>query len=188
MAIESPQTPLGRPLIDATLPDLQGHPIRLTELRDDAPLLVAFVCNHCPYVRHIEQALGSVATELASQGLKVVAVCSNDAQTYADDTPEHLAEQHQRAGWTFPYLVDADQQFALATGAACTPDFFLYDADGLLFYRGAFDGSTPKNDVGVTGSDLRAAAEAVLRGEPAPKEQRSSLGCGIKWLPGNDAN
>ncbi|MEX2550611.1 MAG: thioredoxin family protein [Nitriliruptoraceae bacterium] len=186
MAIESPTTPLGSPLVEASLPDLRGQTQRLEELRDGAPLLVAFVCNHCPYVRHIEQQFGKVATDLMTQGLKVVAVCSNDAEAYPDDAPEHLAEQQRRAEWSLPYLLDTDQQFALATGAVCTPDLFLYDADGHLAYRGAFDGATPKNGVEVDGSDLRQAAQAVLRGEPVPTEQRSSLGCGIKWKPGND--
>lgn len=188
MAVESPTTPLGSPLVPATLLDLEGHPHDLEEYRDGAPLLVAFVCNHCPYVQHIEQVFGEVTARLMDEGLKVVAVCSNDVDNYPDDAPERLAEQRQRAGWRFPYLVDEDQSFALATGAACTPDLFLYDAQGHLAYRGAFDRATPKNGEPVDGSDLLAAARAVLRGEPAPADQRSALGCGIKWKPGNDPN
>lgn len=188
MAIESPATPLGSPLVTTTLPDVNGRLYDLETYRAGAPLLVAFVCNHCPYVRHIERTFGEVTTQLMEQALQVLAVCSNDVDHYPDDAPEHLAEQQVRAGWRFPYLVDEDQSFALATGAVCTPDLFLYDAQGKLAYRGAFDGATPKNGQPVDGSDLLVAAQAVLRGDPVPEDQRPSLGCGIKWKPENDPN
>lgn len=186
MAIETPPTAPGTPLVDAALPDLTGTTIDLASYADGRPLLVAFVCNHCPYVKHVERVFGQVAAELIDAGLAVVAVCSNDAERYPDDAPEQLAAQAERAGWGFPYLIDADQSLALATGAVCTPDLFLYDAAGRLAYRGAFDGSTPGNGVELTGADLRAAAEAVLAGRPAPDDQRPSMGCGIKWRPGNE--
>jgi peroxiredoxin len=188
MAIETPATPLGSPMVEASLPDLDGQPYDLAAYRDGAPLLVAFLCNHCPYVRHIEQVFGEVTEGLMSEGLKVVGVCSNDVDNYPDDGVGHLAAQKERAGWAFPYLIDEDQTFALRTGAVCTPDLFLYDAEGKLAYRGAFDGATPGNDVPVDGSDLAAAARAVLRGEPVPDEQRPSLGCGIKWKPASETD
>lgn len=188
MAIETPTTPLGTPVVSAELPDVHGQRFRLDTYADGSPLLLAFVCNHCPYVQHIERELGRTTRSLQAKGLKVLAICSNDADQYPDDAPERLAQQAERAGWTFPYLVDEDQQVALRTGAVCTPDLFLYDATGRLAYRGAFDGSTPKNDVPLTGEDLTAAAEAVLAGTEVTGEQRSSMGCGIKWKPENDPN
>jgi peroxiredoxin len=188
MALETPSTPLGSPLVEARLLDLDGEPHDLATYRDGAPLLVAFLCNHCPYVRHIEQVFGDVTRDLMEQGLQVVGVCSNDVENYPDDASEHLAEQKRRAGWDFPYLIDEDQTFALRSGAVCTPDLFLYDGDGKLAYRGAFDAATPGNDEPVNGADLLAAAQAVLRGDPASSEQRPALGCGIKWKPGSDPN
>ena len=151
----------------------------------DGPLLVAFLANHCPYVQHIEATFGSVTAQLAEQGLTAIGVSSNDAASHPQDGPEGMAEQAERAGFTFPYLRDADQGVARAFGAACTPDVFLFDRAHRLAYRGAFDAATPGNDVAVTGDELRAAADAVLRGEAAPTEQRPAMGCGIKWSPGN---
>ena len=186
MAVESTTTPLGTPLPVATLRDVDGSRHAVPDIAGGRPLLVAFVCNHCPYVRHIEDAFGRVTGELIDRGLAVVAVCSNDAGSHSDDSPEHLAAQRDRADWRFPYLVDEDQSFARLVGAVCTPDLFLFDATGHLAYRGAFDGSTPKNGVEVTGEDLRNAAEALLEGRAVPAEQRPAMGCGIKWLPGSE--
>jgi len=169
--------PLGSEAPDFVLPDLTGATVRRADLR--GPLLVAFLCNHCPYVQHVEDTLGRVLAERA--GLSVVGVCTNDAQAYPDDAPEHLAEQAARAGWTFPYLVDNDQQVGRAYQAVCTPDFFLYDAAGRLAYRGAFDDSTPGNGRRVTGALLADAIDRVLRGEPVPEPHRPSMGCSIKW-------
>ncbi len=177
MAVESAMVPLGTPAPDFVLPDLSGDLVRRSDVT--GPLLVAFLCNHCPYVRHIEERLGDVLAE--REGLAVLGICTNDAQAYPDDAPEHLAEQSERAGWSFPYLVDADQTVGKAFAAACTPDFFLYDADGRLAYRGAFDDSTPGNDRPVTGDLLRDAIERVLRGEGVPEPHRPSMGCSIKW-------
>lgn len=185
MAATSQPTRLGTPLPEGTLTTPDGRSLSLSELAGDGPLLVAFLANHCPYVQHIEATFGAVTAELAQQGLRVIGVSSNDADSHPQDGPEGMAEQAERAGFTFPYLRDADQSVARAFGAACTPDLFLFDRTHRLAYRGAFDGATPGNDVAVTGDELRAAATAVLRGEAAPTEQRPAMGCGIKWSPGN---
>ena len=177
MAVESVMVPLGSPAPDFALTDLTGSRVRRDDLA--GPMLVAFLCNHCPYVRHVEARLGEVLG--AVEGLSVVGVCSNDAEAYPDDAPAHLAEQAQRAGWTFPYLVDADQSVGRAFAAACTPDFFLYDRSGRLAYRGAFDDSTPGNGRPVTGSLLADAIARVLDDEPVPEPHRPSMGCSIKW-------
>jgi peroxiredoxin len=177
VAVASVMVPLGSAAPDFSLPDLAGRRVRRDEL--SGALLVAFLCNHCPYVKHVESALGRVVS--GYEDLAVVGICSNDAQAYPDDDPEHLAAQASRAGWGFPYLVDADQSVGRAFSAACTPDFFLYDADGRLAYRGAFDDSTPGNGQPVTGALLADAIERVLRGEPVPEPHRPSMGCSIKW-------
>ena len=177
MAVESTMVPLGTAAPDFALPDLSGSLVRRSDL--DGPLLVAFLCNHCPYVRHIEAQLAGVLA--GRDGLTVVGICTNDAEAYPDDAPEHLAEQAARAGWSFPYLVDAEQSVGKAFAAACTPDFFLYDRDGRLAYRGAFDDSTPGNGRPVTGALLADAIDRVLRGEDVPEPHRPSMGCSIKW-------
>lgn len=180
MAVESTVIPLGTPAPDFRLTSVDGQAVGLADLEGQA-LLVAFVCNHCPYVRHIESQLGAFVDEYARRDLAAVAICSNDAEEYPDDRPEHLAKQRERAGWNFPYLVDDTQEVAKAYGAACTPDLFLFDAQRRLAYHGAFDASTPKNGVPVTGDLLRAAADKVLAGEPVPEPHRPALGCSIKW-------
>ncbi|MFV2020240.1 thioredoxin family protein [Micromonospora sp. LOL_023] len=179
MAVTSEMVPLGTPAPDFALPDPTGQVIRRDDFAGSPALLVAFVCNHCPYVQHIEAALGKVLAGYPS--LAVVGICTNDAQAYPDDSPEKLVEQAQRAGWDFPYLVDASQQVGRAYHAVCTPDFFLYGADRTLAYRGAFDDSTPGNGKPVTGEALRGAIEAVLAGRPVPEPQQPSMGCSIKW-------
>jgi peroxiredoxin len=179
MAVSSQMVPLGTPAPDFALPDLTGRTVSRDDLADAPALLVAFLCNHCPYVRHIEKELGRVLAEQPS--LAVVGICTNDAKAYPDDRPERLAEQAERAGWTFPYLVDGDQSVGRAYRAACTPDFFLYDAQRRLAYRGAFDESTPGNRKPVTGHLLNAAIGAVLDGVPVPEPHRPSMGCSIKW-------
>ncbi|KWW99433.1 Alkyl hydroperoxide reductase/ Thiol specific antioxidant/ Mal allergen [Carbonactinospora thermoautotrophica] len=185
MAVSSVMVPLGTPAPDFRLPAVGGDTVALADLRGPA-LLVMFICNHCPYVRHIEKALGATVAEYAERGLAAVGICANDTDAYPDDTPEHLAEQARRAGFTFPYLVDETQEVARAYRAVCTPDLFLYDAERRLAYRGAFDASTPKNGVPVTGELLRAALDRVLAGEPVPEPHRPSMGCSIKWKPGNE--
>ncbi len=182
MALTSTLVPLGTTAPDFTLPDLEGVTHRLVDFT--APVLVvAFVCNHCPYVQHIELALGRFTP---THELDVVAISSNDISRYPDDAPAALAEQAERAGWQFPYLLDSDQQTAKAYGAVCTPDFFVYGSDRTLAYRGAFDESTPGNGRPVTGAALAAAIDLVSAGQPVPEPHQPSMGCSIKWLPGNE--
>ncbi len=178
MAVDSQMVPLGTPMPPFELPDLTGTVVRSADLAG-APLLVAFVCNHCPYVKHVEQVLGEVVAR--HPDVHVVGVCPNDVGSSPDDSPEHLSGQAARAGWTFPYLVDESQEVGRAFGAACTPDFFLYAADGTLAFRGAMDGSTPGNHVPVTGELLDDAMTRVSRGESVPEPHRPSRGCSIKW-------
>lgn len=179
MAASSMMVPLGTPAPDFALPDLDG----VTRRRDDAAgapgLLVQFLSNHCPYVQHVETAMGKLLA--GYQDLAVVGICTNDADAYPEDDAEHLAAQAQRAGWSFPYLIDAGQDVGRAYNAACTPDFFLYNGDLRLAYRGAFDESTPGNQKPLTGALLRGAIEHVLAGEPVPEPHRPSMGCSIKW-------
>jgi peroxiredoxin len=177
--VESRMTPLGSRPPDFRLPSVTGGWVSLGDLADAPAVLVVFLCNHCPYVRHIETRLGEVLAELPD--LAVVGICSNDADAYPEDAPPGLLEQAHRAGWAFPYLVDESQDVAREYGAACTPDFFLYDADRRLAYRGAFDESTPGNMKPVTGHLLLEAARRVLTGEPVPEPHRPSMGCSVKW-------
>jgi len=185
MAVSSFLVPLGTPAPDFALPSVAGSEVKLADLSAPA-LLVVFLSNHCPYVRHVESAFGAFAAEYAGRGLATVGICSNDVENYPDDDVPELAAQAERAGFTFPYLVDSSQEVAKAYAAACTPDFFLYDERRRLVYRGAFDEARPKNDVPVTGHLLRAAADIALRGEAVPEPHVPSLGCGIKWRPGNE--
>ncbi|MDX1610669.1 MAG: thioredoxin family protein [Halofilum sp. (in: g-proteobacteria)] len=150
------------------------------------PLLVAFICNHCPYVLHIIKVFSVFAQEYQERGIGVVAINSNDVEAYAEDHPEKMTELAKQTGFTFPYLFDETQEVAKAYRAACTPDFFLFDADHRLVYRGRFDAATPGNREPVTGAELRAACDALLEGTPMPEEQRPSMGCNVKWKPGNE--
>lgn len=187
MAVQSGATPLGEPLPDLTLPDPQGEPVHLSALRsDEGVLVVVFACNHCPYVRHVEGELAALQRSFADRDVAFAAIMSNDITTYPDDDAPGMLEQIDRAGWQFPYLMDLDQQAALTFGAVCTPDFFVYGRDGTLAYRGAFDASSPKNQEPLTGDLLRHAISATLAGEPVPEPHRPAMGCGIKWLPGNE--
>ncbi len=149
------------------------------------PLLVLFICNHCPYVLHIGKRLGELTTLWQQQGLKVVGINANDPVTYPDDAPEKMPAEAQRAGYHFPYLFDADQQVAKAFNAVCTPDIFLFDGAGKLFYHGQFDDSRPKNALPVTGADLAAAVASVMAGAEPPMKVVPCMGCSIKWRPGN---
>ncbi|MBW3534845.1 MAG: thioredoxin family protein [Gemmatimonadetes bacterium] len=154
---------------------------------DDAidGVLVTFLCNHCPFVKHVQEGLAAFAREYQEKGLAVVGISSNDAAAYPQDRPEAMKEEAERAGYTFPYLYDESQEVAKAYRAACTPDFFLFDRDLRLAYRGQMDASRPGNDVPVTGEDLRRAADAVLAGRSPSEDQTPSVGCNIKWKPGN---
>ncbi|WP_458526329.1 thioredoxin family protein [Onishia taeanensis] len=171
---------LGSPLPAFNLRDAHGQPIS-SEQFQGRPVLVAFICNHCPFVQHIAYAFSDFAQEYRDHGLEVVAINSNDATSHPDDSPEQMVEEARRRGYTFPYLVDETQKVARAFDAACTPDFFLYDRDHRLAYRGQFDASRPGQELPVTGKDLRAAADAVLSGEPPSPDQLPAVGCSIKW-------
>lgn len=179
---ESTMLELGTTAPDFSLPDVvSGNTVKRDNFRDKKGLLVMFICAHCPYVKHIEKSLGPLAADYSSQPLGIVAISSNDAASYPADSPEGLKKQAQANGFTFPYLYDESQKVAHAYKAACTPDFFLFDHNFKLVYRGQYDSSRPGNNVPVTGMDLRAAIDLVLDGRPVPVEQRPSIGCNIKW-------
>jgi peroxiredoxin len=173
---------LGTPAPAFSLPDVvSGRTILLQQFNGMRGLLVMFLCSHCPFVKHVEMELAGIGHEYAVQGLGIVGIGSNDADTYPEDGPEGLRAQAQRHRFTFHYLYDETQQIAQAYHAACTPDFFLFDADMKLVYRGQLDASRPSNNVPVDGRDLRAAIDAVMAGESVLQEQRPSVGCGINW-------
>lgn len=184
-ATPSTMAPLGMTAPDFTLRDPEGKEWSLGDFDEARALLVAFICNHCPYVIHIRSAFSSFAREYQDKGLAVVAIAANDVEQYPQDGPEGMRQEMRDGGYTFPYLFDETQEIAKAYHAACTPDFFLFDQDRKLVYRGQFDGSRPGSEIPVTGEDLRTAAESVLAGRSVTGEQRSSIGCNIKWKPGN---
>ncbi|MGH2636879.1 MAG: thioredoxin family protein [Actinomycetota bacterium] len=187
MAATSTMTELGSAAPDFALPDVTtGGTVRLSDLAERRGLLVMFICRHCPYVAHVREGLVVMANDYSSADLAIVAISSNDPVTYPDDAPESLAEEAREAGYPFPYLFDETQEVAKAFGAACTPDFFLYDGERRLAYRGQFDASRPRSGDPVTGADLRDAIDAVLAGDPVPGDQRPSVGCSIKWREGNE--
>ncbi|MCC5951876.1 MAG: thioredoxin family protein [Acidimicrobiia bacterium] len=186
MAVPSTMVPLGTPAPPFELTDPAGTVVRSEDLRSAPALVVMFICNHCPYVKHLRPTLASVTSALIDRGVAVVGINSNDAEAYPDDSPEAMAAEIAEFGYRFPYLVDADQSVAAAYRAACTPDFFVFDGEQRLAYRGQFDDARPSNDVAPTGADLLAAVEAVVAGEAPPAEQRPSLGCSIKWKPGSE--
>jgi len=177
---------LGTTAPDFNLPEpLSGQNVALNSFQGK-PLLVAFICNHCPFVLHILDGFVDFAKEYQDKGLHVVAINANNIDTHPDDSPEKMVELIQQRNITFPYLYDESQQTAKAYQAACTPDFYLFDQDRKLVYRGQFDGARPQSDIAVTGEDMRRAADAVLAGEMPDSTQAPSLGCNIKWKPGNE--
>jgi peroxiredoxin len=180
----STMSPLGSSAPDFSLLNVDGRIVSLGDFADAPALLVMFICNHCPYVKHVAPVLAQVCRDYQAQGVAVVAISSNDAVGYPEDSPEQMVQEAQDRGYTFPYLFDETQEVARAYGAACTPDFFLYDRDRKLVYRGQLDSSRPRSDIPVTGEDLTAAVRAVLAGQPVAENQRASLGCNIKWKPG----
>lgn len=177
---------LGTPAPDFQLPDPAGKHFSPGSFKDKTALLVMFLCNHCPYVKHLRAGLVQLAKDYEPRGVGIVAINANDAQKYPDDSPAKMALEVTTFGYTFPYLVDASQAVAKAYHAACTPDFFLFDRGRRLVYRGQFDASRPGNGQPVTGKDLRAALEAVLAGKPTSTLQSPSMGCNIKWKAGNE--
>jgi len=178
--------PLGTAAPDFSLPDTNGKTVSLADFADTPALLVIFMCNHCPYVKHVAAGLAKLAREYQQRGVAVVGINSNDAENYPDDAPAKMATEVKSRGYTFPYLYDATQEVAKEYSAACTPDFFLFDKHRRLIYRGQMDSSRPENGIPVSGHDLRAALDAVLAGKPLPKDQKPSIGCNIKWKPGNE--
>ncbi len=181
----STMLPLGTTAPDFQLPATNNATISRSQFTGQ-PLLVMFMCNHCPFVIHLRTALQQFAAEYQKKGIAVVGISSNDAQAYPQDGPDKMKAEATAAGYTFPYLYDATQSVAKAYRAACTPDFFLFDHQHSLVYRGQFDSSRPGNGTPVTGADLRAACDAVLKHQPVAAEQRPGIGCNIKWIPGQE--
>jgi peroxiredoxin len=186
VAVNSTMLPLGTRAPDFRLPNPEGVSLSLADFKAAPALLVVFMCNHCPYVKHIRDGLARLARDYRPQRVAVVGINSNDVANYPADSPARMAEEAASAGYVFPYLYDESQAVAKAYHAACTPDFYLFDQDQRLVYRGQFDDSRPGNGLPVTGKDLRAALDAVLSGRPVPPAQKPSIGCNIKWKPGNE--
>ena len=186
VAIPSTMLELGTPAPDFALPDTDGRTVSLADFAGAPALLVMFLSNHCPYVKHLRGALAGLARDYQPRGVAFVGIMSNDVARYPADAPERMREERAACGWTFPYLYDEAQDVARAYRAACTPDIFLFDGERRLVYRGQFDDSRPSNGIAPTGADLRAALDAVLEGRPVPAEQRPSIGCNIKWKPGHE--
>lgn len=182
----STMLPLGTAAPDFRLPDTNGKIVSLADFKNAPALLVVFMCNHCPYVKHIRQGLAQLGRDYQPKGAGIVGINSNDADNYPADSPAKMKEEMQVAGYTFPYLYDETQAVAKAYRAACTPDIYLFDGRQKLVYRGQFDDSRPGSGVRVTGMDLRDALDAVLGGKPVAKEQIPSIGCNIKWKSGNE--
>jgi len=176
----STMLPLGTPAPDFTLPDTGGKPVSLSDFKGK-PLLVVFMCNHCPYVKHLRGGLAQLARDYIPRGVAMVGINSNDVKNYPADNPALMAEEVKSAGYIFPYLFDETQNVAKAYDAACTPDFFLFNNSHRLVYRGQFDDSRPGNNIAVTGKDLRAALDALLAGKTISADQKPSIGCNIKW-------
>ncbi len=184
-ATPSTMRKLGAPAPDFSLPDTRGNTVSLSDF-EGKPLLVSFICNHCPFVRHIGSKLGEVTAYLSRRGTGVVLVNANDVSSHPEDAPEKMPVFMKEFGISVPYLFDESQETAKAYEAACTPDFFLFDNRHRLVYRGQFDDARPGNDKPITGADLIAAAEALLAGKAVPAEQKPSIGCNVKWKPGNE--
>ncbi len=182
----STMLPLGTKAPEFSLKNVDGQIVSLGDYQDSKGLLVIFMCNHCPFVVHLREALAVFADEYQAKGLGIVGISSNDVATHPDDSPEKMAEEATAAGYHFAYLYDDTQDVAKAYKAACTPDFFLFDQEKNLVYRGQFDESRPGNEKPVTGADLRAACDAVLSGAPVTEDQKPSIGCNIKWQEGKE--
>jgi len=174
--------PLGTEIPPFTLTDtVTGRDLRSTDVRGSKGTLFLFICNHCPFVRHVLPELGRLGREYVAKGIGIVAINSNDVVAYPQDGPQHMKELAENEGWNFPFLIDETQQVALAFHAACTPDFFLFDRDGILAYRGRLDETRPGSGHAPHGADLRAALDAVIAGVPPTDDQKPSVGCNIKW-------
>jgi peroxiredoxin len=186
VAVNSTMLPLGTTAPDFHLPDTTGKKVSLADFKSAPALVVIFMCNHCPYVKHLRAGLAQLGRDYLPRGVAVVGISSNYVANYPADSPARMVEEAKSAGYVFPYLYDESQEVAKAYRAACTPDFYVFDAAQRLAYRGQFDDSRPGSGVPVTGKDLRAALEAVLAGQPVASNQKASIGCNIKWKPGNE--
>ena len=182
----SQMLPLGTPAPAFSLADVDGVMHSLSDAAGSSAYLVMFICNHCPFVKHVADELARLGADAQAKNVAVFAINSNDFKKYPGDNAENMRRESALRKYTFPYLVDADQGVAKACQAACTPDFYLFDADQKLVYRGQLDGSRPGNGVAVDGRDLRRAIDALLAGEPVPDQQVPSVGCNIKWITGNE--
>lgn len=186
VATISTMLPLGTKAPDFHLPDTTGRVVSLGNFAGASALLVIFMCNHCPFVKHLRKDIAQLAREYQAHGVAVAGINSNDVDNYPDDSPRMMIREVEEVGYTFPYLFDETQEVAKSYHAACTPDFFLFDKDQQLAYRGQFDDSRPDNKIPITGTDLRAAIDAVLAGQPVNRKQKPSIGCNIKWRAGNE--
>lgn len=182
----STMVPLGTKAPSFSLPDTGGKLVSIDNFKSSPALLVVFLCNHCPFVKHVLPHFVQLAQDYQRRGVGIVGISSNDVNAYPDDDPAKMAELSRNMGFTFPYLYDESQQVARAYGAACTPDFYLFDRDRQLVYRGQMDDSRPSNGRPLTGTDLKAALDAVLDGRQVSEDQKPSVGCNIKWKPGNE--
>ena len=182
----STMVPLGTKAPDFSLPNVDGRTVSLSDFAAAPASLIIFMCNHCPYVKHVAPELAKLASEYQGQGVAVVGINSNDVANHPDDAPEQMVHEAKFRGYKFPYLFDATQRVAQAYKAACTPDFYVFDKNQKLAYRGQMDASRPDSGIPVSGKDLRAALDAVLAGKPVVAEQKPSIGCNIKWKAGNE--
>ena len=182
----STMLPLGTKAPDFSLPNIDGRTVSLADLSGAPALLVIFMCNHCPYVKHVAPELARLARDYQAKGVAVVGINSNDVSKHPSDSPEQMVHESELRGYTFPYLYDESQAVARAYKAACTPDFFVFDKNQKLAYRGQLDSSRPDSGIPLTGKDLRSALDAVLAGKDAPADQKPSIGCNIKWKPGSE--
>ena len=180
----STMLPLGTQAPDFSLPNIDGKQVSLSDFRGKKALVIIFMCNHCPYVKHVAPELTRVSNEYMSKGIGFVGINSNDAVAHPDDSPEMMKTEAAQQGYKFPFLHDATQSVAIAYNAACTPDIFVFDSALRLVYRGQLDDSRPKTDKSLTGKDLRSALDSLLVGRPVSSEQRPSIGCNIKWREG----
>lgn len=177
---------LGTPALPFSLPSTTGETVSLNDFADSKALLVIFMCNHCPFVKHVADELAKLADDYMPQGVGIVGISSNDVAKYPDDSLEKMKEEAAARQYKFAYLLDESQEIAKAYRAACTPDFYVFDSEMKLAYRGQMDDSRPNSGVPVTASDLRAALDAIVAGDTAPETQTPSIGCNIKWIPGNE--
>lgn len=185
--VSSTMLELGTPAPDFALPDVvSGDIISLSTFAEKSALLVMFICEHCPFVKHVQDELAKIGKDYEGKNLGILAISANSVQTHPQDGPEHLKRMAETLGFTFPYCYDETQETAKVYTAACTPDFFVFDGDCKLAYRGQLDDSRPGNDLPVTGADLRAALDTVLAGKSVSPDQKPSIGCNIKWTPGNE--